>query len=125
MTSGGVESILRCVSNPVQASNNMSNGRTLIESGWSFTQTSSTNIKVDKEDWHQCASFPTSVQAELTKSGKIPHFHKGLNEWETQCKYSIFVGRHMVGIMLILLLRRDRRGRLAVPDQVRGHARAT
>lgn len=59
--------------------------RTTLKDNWEFSAVASDASPDVKEEWASC-SIPTSVHVELQKAGKIPDFHKGLNEWEVQCE---------------------------------------
>lgn len=80
--------------------------RTTLKDDWEFSQVSSASWPDVDESWRAC-SIPTSVHVELQKAGKIPNFHKGLNEWEVQCEW--MSGRSNS---------RDPRGRLGLQDDV-------
>ena len=71
--------------------------RIWLDSDWEFSPTNAPDIPI-KEGWRKC-QLPTSVQAELIKSGEIPHPYKDLNEWEVQCEPPSLrlAAEHLVG----------------------------
>lgn len=72
----------------------MPSSRTVLKSGWEFSQVSSETSPSVKEEWLGCKSMPTSVHVELLKHGKIEHPYKDLKEWDVQCEYSSLSGQY-------------------------------
>jgi beta-mannosidase len=69
----------------VQASSKL-----VFNKDWLFSQIGGGPVNKDGE-WLRASKAPTSVHAELLRLEKIPNPFVGLNEWEVQCTYLLYI----------------------------------